>query len=113
MQTWFAITDHSNRKKYRTKLMIRRDTLDYKNNIASLAANMLEIKLIINITISNAHIEAQFMGTDINDIFFRHRSHQVKRNTCAHTSDISTKICTEYTTLKNSLVLKDMCTARL
>lgn len=45
------------------------DKLDYDNDAGSPAANLLETKIIINSTISDAHRGARFMCTDIKDHF--------------------------------------------
>ena len=54
---------------WRVRLTIGRDKLDYFEETASPAANLLETKLLINSTISDVHKGAKFLVIDIKDFF--------------------------------------------
>lgn len=56
----------------RVRLTVGGNKLDYPDDAASPAATLLETKLLINITISNASIGARFMTIDIKTSFFKH-----------------------------------------
>ena len=56
-------------EKYRVRLTIGGDKLDYNNETASPAANLLDTKILINSTISDANKNAKFMTIDIKDCF--------------------------------------------
>ena len=57
--------------KFRTRLTVGGDRLDYWDNAASPAASLLETKLMINSVISDAHRGARFMSLDIKDHFLQ------------------------------------------
>ena len=54
---------------YRVRITVGGDKLDYNDDAGSPAANLLETKIIINSTISDAHRGARFMCADIKDHF--------------------------------------------
>ena len=54
-------------EKYRVRLTIGGDKLDYKKETAFPAANLLDTNSLLNSTISDAHKGAQFMSLDIKD----------------------------------------------
>ena len=56
-------------EKYRVRLTIGGDKLDYNNETASPTANLLDTKILINSTISDAERNARFMTIDIKDCF--------------------------------------------
>ena len=56
---------------YRTRLTVGGDRLDYFGDSASPAASLLEIKLLLNSTISDAKYWARFMTLDIKDYFLQ------------------------------------------
>ena len=56
-------------EKWRVRLTIGGDKWDYFDKAASPAANLLETKLLINSTISDAYRGARFLGIDIKDFF--------------------------------------------
>ena len=56
-------------EKYRIRLTIGEDKLEYENETASPTANLIDTKNIVNGTISNLHKGACFMSTDIKDCF--------------------------------------------
>ena len=53
------------KEKYRARLTLGGDVLDYDGNASSPAASLLEGKLIINSVISDADRGARFMSTDL------------------------------------------------
>ena len=54
---------------YRVRLTVGGDRLPYDNDAGSPAAALLETKLVINSTISDAKKGARFMGADLKDYF--------------------------------------------
>ena len=56
---------------YRVRLTVRGDMLPYPDDAASPAASMLETKLLINSTISDADKGARFMTMDIKGFFLK------------------------------------------
>ena len=56
-------------EKYRVRLTIGGDKLEYNNETASPTANLVDTKILINSTISDAHKGARFMSVDIKDCF--------------------------------------------
>ena len=56
-------------EKYRVRLTVGGDKLPYPDDPGSPAASLLETKLIINSTISDAHKGARFMCADLKDHF--------------------------------------------
>ena len=56
-------------KKYRVRLTIGSDKLDYGNETASPTANLIDTKKLVNSTISDAHMGARFMTADIKYCF--------------------------------------------
>ena len=57
-------------EKYRVRLTIGGNKLDYNNETASPTANLIDTIFLVNSTISNAHEGAKFMTADIKDCFF-------------------------------------------
>ena len=55
--------------KFRTRLTICGDRLDFFGDSASPAASLLETKLLLNSVISDSHRAARFMTIDIKDHF--------------------------------------------
>eukprot|EP00957_Ditylum_brightwellii_P089273 6798043-Ditylum_brightwellii.AAC.1 len=58
-------------EKYRVRLTIGGDKLIYNDETASPAASLLKTKIIVSITISDAHKGACFMGIDIKNYFLQ------------------------------------------
>ena len=58
-------------EKYRVRLTVGGDVLDYYGNAASPAASLIETKLLINSTISDACDGARFLTLDIRDFFLQ------------------------------------------
>ena len=58
-------------EQYRVRLTIGGDKLEYFDETASPAASLLETKLILNSTISDAHRGARFMSLDLKDHFLQ------------------------------------------
>ena len=58
-------------EKYRVRLTIGGDVLEYENNASSPAASLLETKLLLNSVISDAHAGARFMTADLKDFFLQ------------------------------------------
>ena len=56
-------------EKYRVRLTIGGDKLDYDQETALPTTNLIDTKILINSTISYAHEGAQFMSVDIKDFF--------------------------------------------
>jgi len=56
-------------KKYRVRIIVGRDKLPYSNNTGFPVADLLETKLLLNSTISNARKSTRFMCLDIKDHF--------------------------------------------
>ena len=56
-------------EKYRVRLTIGGDKLDYNQETASPTADLIDTKILINSTISDAHEGTQFMSVDIKDCF--------------------------------------------
>ena len=56
-------------EKYRVRPTIGGDKLDFNSETASPTANLIDTKILINITISDAHKGARFMSADIKDFF--------------------------------------------
>ena len=54
---------------FRVRLVVGGDKLDYPDDPASPAAGLIETKLLINSTISDAHKGAKFMSMDLKDHF--------------------------------------------
>ena len=54
---------------YRIRITVRGNGLPYNNNARSLVVNLLEIKLLLNSTISDADKGARFMSVDTKDHF--------------------------------------------
>jgi hypothetical protein len=67
------VCDHRPHKteKYRVRLTIGGDVLDYFGSTASPAASLIETKLILNSTISDSHLGARFCTIDIKDFFLQ------------------------------------------
>ena len=57
-------------EKFRVCLTIGGDKLPYDDETASPAADLLETKILLNSTISDAHKGARFTGIDIKNCFF-------------------------------------------
>ena len=58
-------------EKFRVRLTVGGDRLQYPDDTASPAASLLEAKLLINSTISQSAQMARFMTIDIKDFFCR------------------------------------------
>ena len=58
-------------EKFRVRLTVGGDRLQYPDNTASPAVSLLEAKLLINSTISQSSKGAQFMTIDIKDFFLQ------------------------------------------
>ena len=56
-------------EKHRVRITVGRDRLPYEEDAASLAADLLETKILLNSTISNAAKGARFMTLDIKNHF--------------------------------------------
>ena len=56
-------------EKYRVRLTVGGDKLPYNDETASPTADLLETKILLNSTISDAHKGARFMGIDIKNFF--------------------------------------------
>ena len=56
-------------EKWRTRLVIDDDKLPYYNDAGPPAANLIEIKLLLNSVISQAHQGVRFMTLDLKDHF--------------------------------------------
>ena len=56
-------------EKFRVQITIVEDKLPYDDKTASPAADLLETKILLNSTISDAHKGARFMGIDIKNCF--------------------------------------------
>ena len=56
-------------EQYRVRLTIGGDKLEYNKDTASPAANLLDTKILLNSTISDAKRGARFMSLDIKDFF--------------------------------------------
>ena len=67
------VCDHRplKKKKIRVWLTLGGDVLEYDGNASSPAASLLEAKLLINSTISDAHQGAKFMCIDLKDFFLQ------------------------------------------
>ena len=56
-------------EKYRVRLTIGGDKLEYDNETALPTANLIDTKILVNSAISDAHRGARFMSVDIKDCF--------------------------------------------
>ena len=67
------VCDHRplKKEKFRVRLTLGGDVLEYDGNASSPAASLLEAKLLINSTISDAHLGAKFMSIDLKDFFLQ------------------------------------------
>ena len=67
------VCDHRplKKEKFRVRLTIGGDVLDYFDNTSSLAASFLESKLLINSVISDTNRGARFMTIDLKDYFLQ------------------------------------------
>ena len=54
---------------FRTRMVVGGDKLKYFEDPGSPAASLLEIKLLINSVISDAHLGARFLSCDLKDFF--------------------------------------------
>ena len=65
------ICDHRPHKSepYRIRLTVGDDRLDCPEDTSSPAASLLETKLLLNSTISDAHLGARLMTMDLKDFF--------------------------------------------
>ena len=59
------------KEKYRVRLTLGGDVLDYAGNASSPASSLLEAKLLLNSTISDANKGEKFMTADIKDFFLQ------------------------------------------
>ena len=53
------------KEKFRVRLTLGGDVLEYEGNASSLAASLLEAKLLLNSVISDSHLGAKFMSIDL------------------------------------------------
>ena len=60
---------HLKEEQHRVRITVGGDRLIYPGDTGSPAANLLETKILINSTISDAHKGARFMSADIKDYF--------------------------------------------
>lgn len=60
-----------NKEKFRAKLTLGGDTLDYDGNTSSPAASILKAKVLLNSVISDAHLGAKFMSIDLKNFFLQ------------------------------------------
>ena len=60
---------HHKSEPYRVRLTVGGDQLDCPNDTSSPSASLLETKLLLNSTISDAHLGARFMIMDLKDFF--------------------------------------------
>ena len=67
MTIWCVIIDRW--KKIQSEVDIRGDVLEYLYAASSPAASLLESKLLINSTISDAYKGARFITIDLKDYF--------------------------------------------
>ena len=67
------VCDHRplKKEKFRVRLTLGGDVLEYDGNASSPAASLLEAKLLINSTISDSHLGAKFMSIDLKDFFLQ------------------------------------------
>ena len=65
-------------KKYRVRLTIGSNKIEFNKDTASLAENLLNTKILLNSTISDSSKGARFMSLDIKD-FFSHVSTTCQR----------------------------------
>ena len=63
------------KEKYRVRLTVGGDKLEYSNDESSPAASMIDAKLLINSTISDSSKGSRFMTVDIKDFFSNPISH--------------------------------------
>jgi hypothetical protein len=56
-------------EKYRVRLTIGGDVLDFLGDTASPAASLIETKLLLNSVISDCHKGAQFLTIDFKEFF--------------------------------------------
>ena len=66
-------------EKYQVRLTIGGEKLNYSDKTASPTANLIDTKILVNSTISNAHKGAWFMSIDINDFFLMHSLPEVDK----------------------------------
>lgn len=59
------------REPYRIRLTVGGNKLECTDGVASPAASLLESKLLVNSTISDAHCDARFLTLDINNFFLK------------------------------------------
>ena len=67
------VCDHRplKKEKFRVRLTLGGDVLEYEGNASSPAASLLEAKLLLNSVISDAHLGAKFMSIDLKDFFLQ------------------------------------------
>ena len=70
MPIWSAYRPHKE-EKHRVRLTVGGDRLTYNDDVASPAVSLLETKLLLNSTISDASKGARFMTLDIKDFFLQ------------------------------------------
>ena len=59
------------KERFRVRLTLGGDVLEYDGNASSPAASLLEAKLLINSVISDSHLGAKFMSIDLKDFFLQ------------------------------------------
>ena len=65
----YATTAPHKSEPYRIRLTFGGDRLDFPDDTSSPAASLLETKLLLNSTISDAHLVARFVTIDLKDFF--------------------------------------------
>ena len=60
-----------NSDPHRIRIIVGRDKLECPDDLAPPEASLLETKLLLNITISNAHKGARFLSLDIKYVFIQ------------------------------------------
>ena len=75
---------------HRVRLTVSGDRPPYNDDVASPAVSLLETKLLLNSTISDASKGARFMTLDIKDFFFKHLWNA--QNICVYILNIVFKI---------------------
>ena len=67
------VCDHRplKKEKYRVRMTLGGDVLDYLGDASSPAASLIEAKLLFNSVISDSHCGARFLTLDIKDLFLQ------------------------------------------
>ena len=96
---------------YHIRIIVRGDYLPYTNNAGSLAANLLEIKILLNSTISDTNKDAHFMLVDIKDHFLATPMKNLEYMQVKY-QHIPINICQQYN-LDSKLVQNDLICIRI